>query len=413
MLRFFVKGEVLFAGFLFSSVFKAYFPFVPIDLTLLFLVMSLFAGIKRLLENPYILKKAISPITIYLLLVMLMITSLVYTLGEEYALSKTLTFATLTFWSFAGVFILIKNKESLDLFMKGLLFYGLLTLGMVFINYISGDSSAFRVGVGAEGAGNVLGLGRLAGVVSIILIVGLFYRQSRLRNKAIVSTLIGISLFILVLTGSRMPFLALIASLFLIPLFSIKINGGEVKIKKGLLLSVPIMPIVLFSIKPFIQKSDMFYRLTKFYESGGGGSVQSRTDMIKGSIEMWKQSPIAGNGIGSFPILYAGVDLKNRVYPHNIFAEFLSELGLIGFSLFLLLIIIAGISVIGLFKRERNYMQISVVLILFFLILNASSSGDFNDNRWLFCFIALTIMVPAYKTKGEIPDDFNHKEPAV
>src|SRR5690625_6078209 len=123
------------------------------------MALTLFVASKRLLEMPVILKCAIVPIVTYILISALMLVSLIYTSGSGYDVEKTLAFSTVTFWSFAGVFLLIKSKESLRMFIRGLLFYGLLTIAIVFLNYLfgnSGDNS--RVGVGAEGTSNVLGL---------------------------------------------------------------------------------------------------------------------------------------------------------------------------------------------------------------------------------------------------------------
>lgn len=395
LIKFLIKGEVLFAGFLFSSVFKANFDFVPIDLTLLFMVLTLFVAVKRLLERPVILKIAIAPIVTYILISSLMLVSLIYTSGSGYAVEKTLAFSTVTFWSFAGIFLLIKSNESLRMFIRGLLFYGLLTISIVFLNYLFGNSGDIsRVGVGSEGTSNVLGLGRLTGITIIILASSLVYSKHKFTKKLFLFSAIVTSLFVLVLTGSRMPFLALVPSLILMVLFSIDWAKG-IRIRKGLLLSLPLIPVVYFVVRPIIQGSNVFYRLNQFFETAGGGqSVQSRADMIKGSINMWKGAPIFGEGIGSFPVYYASLDYKNRLYPHNIFTEFLSELGLIGLLLFLFLIIISVISVI---KSKKDGNQITVVLIGFYLIINANSTGDFNDNRWLFSFMALMIMMPLYE----------------
>ncbi|WP_418501871.1 O-antigen ligase family protein [Flagellimonas sp.] len=76
---------------------------------------------------------------------------------------------------------------------------------------------------------------------------------------------------------------------------------------------------------------------------------------------------LIGNGIGSYGILYNGLD--KREYPHNIFVEAWFELGLLG----LLLLLILLISPFFLFKDKK---QMLFLLIFSFLLLNAMKTGD-------------------------------------
>ncbi len=64
-------------------------------------------------------------------------------------------------------------------------------------------------------------------------------------------------------------------------------------------------------------------------------SIKSRIEAFNLSISLFKKNLISGSGIGSFNSEYGenlvGIYLK---YPHNLFLEILSELGLIGLLLF-------------------------------------------------------------------------------
>lgn len=63
--------------------------------------------------------------------------------------------------------------------------------------------------------------------------------------------------------------------------------------------------------------------------------------MLLGGLEMFKDHPLIGVGIGQFPIVYKDYLLPGaKVYTHIhcFYLHLLVELGLIGFSVFLLLV---------------------------------------------------------------------------
>src|SRR5690625_1849691 len=159
--KFIMKGEVLFAGFLFSSVFKGLFNF-PLDLTLMFMILTISTSLIKLFKAPYVSKKTLLPLAIYGSFFLVMLVSYTYSPSQIYAQDKMIKFATITAWSYFGVISLIKDKKALDNFIKGLLFYGSLTIIIVFYNFIKSGVSTIRVGVGEDG-GNIIGLGRLSG----------------------------------------------------------------------------------------------------------------------------------------------------------------------------------------------------------------------------------------------------------
>lgn len=98
---------------------------------------------------------------------------------------------------------------------------------------------------------------------------------------------------------------------------------------------------------------------------------------------MFQDNPVLGKGIGSFSINYRGEDIRD--YPHNIILETASELGIVGLSVLFLLLLYG---ILNAYKND-NLLCYSVFLCFVFMFLNANVSGDFNDNRLLFTFLAL------------------------
>src|SRR5699024_11069814 len=176
------SAEFLFAGFLLSSVFKNIFENVTIDLTIVFFILSMFAGLKNLYFESKISTRIILPMGLFFSISFLIVLSYIYSPSKIYAFKKTLKFLTMTTWSFIELLLLIKNKKSLDLFLKGFLFYGISTI--IYVNYsyyLLGDAGS-RFGVNGK---DVLGLARMAGMMIIIISSMYLYKKRDFKQKFI------------------------------------------------------------------------------------------------------------------------------------------------------------------------------------------------------------------------------------
>ena len=103
-------------------------------------------------------------------------------------------------------------------------------------------------------------------------------------------------------------------------------------------------------------------------------------------------SILFGYGIGSYGVLYVNIDA--RKYPHNIFLESWFELGIIGFVLMILIILIP------FFINSKSLL---LKAIYFFLVLSAMKTGNITDLWTLFLTIGLMYM------NQENTDYFNFK----
>jgi O-antigen ligase len=95
-----------------------------------------------------------------------------------------------------------------------------------------------------------------------------------------------------------------------------------------------------------------------------------------------------GVGIGGFSYIYNRSDM--RLYPHNIFLEILSELGVLGMFLFTFMILFSLKVALNNIKETNNvnyYLNLGILLNFIFMFLNSQFSGDINDNRLLFTFL--------------------------
>src|SRR5699024_173557 len=124
--------------------------------------------------------------------------------------------------------------------------------------------------------------------------------------------------------------------------------------------------------------------------SGGGASASARTDRFNAAIELWKGNFLIGNGFGSFGEYYGSNIVHD--YPHNLFLELLSELGLVGLLVFGALLLVALIRFIKLGKMKdirNNNLYVTVAIAFLVIFINSMVSGDINGNRIMLTFVSI------------------------
>lgn len=205
------------------------------------------------------------------------------------------------------------------------------------------------------GLENPIWLTRFIGLLSLIL----FYNWKKsFYNKL----LFLLSLILMILIGSRTPFIALAFCVFII-------NLKQSALWKNLLfLFFALLAILVFSI--IFSDSYLF--------DGGNASFIQRVNffnLIKESnFNYW-----LGEGTGAYGIYFNGID--EVAYPHNIFLEVFFENGLIGIGLLILLII----------SFIVNYKPKLINYCVIFFFLNSLMSGNINGNNLLFLCLFVSI----------------------
>lgn len=415
----FFNGEVFFILFLFAGAYKVSFEeYLPtwIDLTVLFMVLSMAYGIKNVLIRG-LHKTLLLPVVLMLGFVLITIASLLYVETNPYSITKTLTLVSLTFWSFIGPFLLVdysNPKLSLKRFFGTILFIGI-TMSIVAISSYVTDGATSTVALGTN---NYLHLGRVAGLSALILLTCLLFREnlSRIRRYwvLLVSVVTLIALFI---SGGRMPVISFGVALLLV--LARGINFKEVKTKKEIVIKKKTLAMSYIGIwtLPFIvnliAESNFFNRFLAFFQENGGRSAGQRVYSFDIALDMIRDSNLMGYGIGSFLNFSGG--LEARSYPHNIFLEVLAELGIVGF---ILLISILVMALYRYFKYYNisSYYSVVILVTAFFFFLNALVSGDINDNRFLFFALALMLMSKVFSNhrKGnEITQNEENDDPDI
>lgn len=403
-----IGKEFIFAFFLLSGTLKGVLGFLP-DITIISMAISTLTVVFPVIIKKEIPNYVINPIALYFLIAGFILVSVLYSSSDVFSIEKSFRFLTITAWSFIGALFLLNNEKSLKKFFSAVLVLSYIMAILSIFQYMQSQGS---IGFISVAGANYIALGRVCAIGVLILICLYLYDKNISKFKSLI-TLLSIALFVFALfvSGGRMPVIALVVSLVVfIPLSFRVTRRGTLLISKGLKkLMIVISVVVLFAL-PFFNKGvfDTFLmRLELLTTRDGGSSVSNRVERMSTAIDMWVANPIFGTGIGSFSMSFNGRDVND--YPHNIFLEFLSETGLVGFTLFIILLVCA-------LKRYYYSGRIGVTryrMLIFsffiYMLINVNVAGDINDNRMFFTALGLLCISPLLNKEHTLEDERQEK----
>ncbi|MBB6453301.1 O-antigen ligase [Salirhabdus euzebyi] len=384
--------EMLFALFLHAGVYKAN-PVInsvfPIDITLFFFIASVAIGfyIIAFKRGFKIEHKAGVSLLLFIIFLIYSLFSLIWTPGSAYATEKILHMFSLVAWSFvASIVIIAPSTERVKRFLLiNVLFGGWLTYE-AFQAYLQTSGVNF---VTVNGSG-YLGVGQLISVGAVIIFGFLLFYRNHIFIKLVSLLLFIFFMSILLILGGRGPLLAAFIGILVPVFYAVRLNQSFIKIKGYAVFIILIFLSSVLSLVYLWQTNQQLLtlsRLVAFFQGADPSSAGTRSSYYEDSIFYWMESPLLGNGIGSWPVLHYGSDIRD--YPHNIFLEIIVELGLVGLILFLLLLGYFLRNVLSIKKVASNKMNILLVMIFANSFLNVLLSGDIPDNRMFFVFLGL------------------------
>lgn len=188
------------------------------------------------------------------------------------------------------------------------------------------------------------------------IIVQIYYLKFNDKSKKILS-LINILILLstigaLLITGKRAQLIFGIIAIFTI--LCIK-NRSKIKIKSISITSSFIIAIAILSIifipsilNPFIRTIDGFKNKDLMI---------TRQPLYSLALEMFDKSKLIGNGWGTYKYFYHDmIQIKEREYmdTHNVYLQVLSEIGIIGFIVVIILFILMVYRGIKILLKENN-----------------------------------------------------------
>ncbi len=286
----------------------------------------------------------------------------------------------------------IRDKNGLINVIKFYLMGSLLMTYALYTTFKPGSATIKK----AEGEiiQNALGLGtnidpeQYARGATVAIFLSLFLYEYLNKSKfkfiyIIMAVFFGISV---VLTLNRSSQLALLIGSISYFLFSPSFTA---KAKKVFFISFLVFLMGYFAwkinapaIKERLELTEGFYTQKDWKKLTAG-----RSFLWKQSIEIFKDNPVIGIGLGGFGIKFWQ---KTGYLPrvnHNAYLKFATETGIIGLSLFLMLLYLLGVTAIKIVK----YRHISLALFLSFVFKIGTHEMLRNKEYWFSMAIILII----------------------
>ena len=361
-------------------------PFV--DLTVFLGILTAFGIIWGIRQKR--LKFTIPPLKMYLpflLICLISAISVMYTTAPAYGLDKLLKFAALTGLAFFGSFYLLADNKRLRNFMIVYIIYAL-----VLVIDVLQQSPMPGQDVISSLSSNYLTTGAIMAEAFMMVFLYFFLiDKSSFRRGVYLLAFSPTVLYVLMLSGGRGPFLALILTLVL----TLVLAGHPDSRKRS--VRFWIIVVLAAGAMYLIYDYQNFTRMTSrmmMLDEGGGRSAMERIYMAKAALEAMGTMPyfFTGLGIGGFSLYYHGLDELGGMYlyPHNILLELGSEIGIFGLISIILLLYWSFGKAYSLVKKSignNYYIAVTVLSIFLFTLINALKSGDINDHRLLFTVI--------------------------
>jgi O-antigen ligase len=370
----------LFALYLVIGLFKeeAVVRSLPVDATLaLGVLLALACGVRlvtgRVRTVPYGFALTIAVVALSL------VVSLGWTTAHSYGSQKTTTYLTVTMLAIGAPFFLFERWEDLRRFFT----WTVVVAVPVALLALANPS----VDTGRLAGDNTIGTSRLLCIAALILVLGALGRSRwRLPAVALAVSFIAVAAAV----GSRGPILSFGLTL------AVTLAAWLLRVPRNV---APVLAIVAVSIAvvPFVSlPASSSQRLSEAARDPVATFRENdRYFVVQQAFELIDRHPIRGAGVGAFTTVN-----PSAKWPHNMFLELWSELGLAA-----LLVVAAAIvaALLGLFRlawrlpmdgREQGLVYI-LLAVFVFNVLAVQVSGNINDNRDFWGMLAIVSLVLA------------------
>jgi len=333
------------------------------------------------------------------------IVSMWWTPSRIYAVQKTAEFFALSLWSMvSGAVACSVNEYCTRGFGASLL--ALSCVGT--LRVLAGISIDPSLGISGL---DYLVVGRLTGAGAVTLFcIALTERRRPVRRGAATAALVLFTAAMLV-PGGRGPAVAL-AIVYMSPIVAWprmgKRDAVDFRWYAGFLLLLGlggVLGLMYFGAPKDNLKT--IVRWLSHLEKAELGAVSSgRIDgYYLPTVVEWLKAPLFGRGIGSWPLVFGFGDALN--YPHNIVLEFLFELGLVGCSMFLMIVATSLRSIVSVPNSVRSRDRAYLTLLFLFFGINSMLTADINGNFMVFCLLGMMRGVSNFRGASRRMESFD------
>jgi O-antigen ligase len=149
------------------------------------------------------------------------------------------------------------------------------------------------------------------------------------------------------------------------------------KMRTGLFLALVAGTVLFFFFASGSYRTLALQRLFGIFQPAATLSVIQRTEIWEASVRVIADHPFVGVGIGNYPAAVRSLGISEALSaPHNLYFYLLSEFGIIGLGLFLLLVAAVFSKLLqGLRARisKNDRLVVGVLLIGFIMVLVQST----------------------------------------
>jgi O-antigen ligase len=327
------------------------------------------------------------PLAIIALLVVL---GLEWTTAAQYGEEKALKFVSLTLLAALAPFVLITSRKDLELFLAAI---AVGAIGVAALTPFVEPTVAAGIATqgdteGRYSFGGQIFPSRFLCTGALILVLWPAFGRASQRWTG---PLVAVGVIVIALGfGARGPIVAFGLALLAVVIF-LAVRGA--RYVAALLVTLLVVGATLSFVPLPGQAAE---RITEAVTTPVQTLQQGvRSALYAESLRLIAEEPIRGVGTGGFATTGSALSPARQtlVYPHNVFLELWSELGIVAL-LALVVSVVTGFTVLlrrfALVRSPRERGLLALVVGLFMLnLLAAQFSGDINDNRTLLLFLGL------------------------
>lgn len=391
--------EMVFASYVCSNQLKLLFPPLPFNETLVFLALSIVVGGVILLRDGIYVRSV--PILAACLLMFVWMTVSWGWSPSRRAAGNTLTLLfTLSTWAIlAGGFIMAPSRERVRRFLVIMMVYAIIIAiaGLtVYIRY-----GTFKFADEFSGEGRVyLSWGYTAANGALMAFAWLIFSRMFSLQQMIAGALFALCMAFVLVGSGRGPLLSVVAGCGIAVLAGLpRLRRGRIEIPRwqimaivGILAGTGYIVYLVVS-GAHLETFGRFQRLFQQFQSPDLVEGRNRFSYFAAAIRLWLRAPVLGNGISSFPWLFEAKDLGTG-YAHNILLELLSEQGLVGLALYLL-VLWQGLRLVRLKPGQLDPLQLCVLMLFVGRFMTAMTSYMLWEHWLLLFWCSLLAIRPA------------------
>ncbi len=267
------------------------------------------------------------------------------------------------------------SRRNLILFYHSYILGNLVGSGIIIYNYLNGIESIYyqRYAIPTldiDGQSIMLTL-----AIPMAAYLTTQYQSKLIKTFYIIA--IPVIVFAVFLTGTRT---ASIVGIIGVLYWLMTYRNASLKIKSAFFIIFIGSMITAVSLAP----KESLDRIMSSGQSITSGTLNNRTVIWGASLEQWKQSPVVGNGIGSLEYI---LNTKHVEYDsaHSTYVHILTENGIIGLSLYFLLI---GAIIYRSMHSPFSEMIFLMSLLMTILVSQITQHTHFSKETWF----ALTML---------------------